>query len=712
MELVSGNYFPTLGVQAAAGRLLLPSDETSDNGNPVAVLAFDYWKVHLAEAPVTGRTMLINGHPFQITGVAAPGFRGIFFGRPPDIFVPLSMQPLINPEWSYPHDHRAYWLNLVGRLRPEETPQHALGSLNALWLALRTSEFPLQVDQTTRAREQFIRAAHINLDAGAKGFSPYRDQLRTPLLIIMGMVLLVMAMAVINVAGLLLVRAAVRVREFSMRFALGATNGQILRQLLAEGLVLGLASAALGLLLAPPALRALIGWMAGRHPESPFSATLDGRVLAFTIAAAVLSSLLFSLAPALQVWSPRLAEALKQQTGTGSGGALQLRRTCVVLQIGFSLLLIVGAGVFVRTIRNLRDVDPGFATDHLLMFDLSPDKAGYLPQQVAPVEQRALAALAALPGVRAVGATNDPDLVDTNRDGDVKVPGAAVNPDEDYDVELPGISDQYLQTLGIPLVAGRYFSAADSATATKVMIVNETFARHYFGSAHNAVGHVVSRPHQPDGDSIIVGVVRDARHQTVRDPASATAYRPFVQGPKAYGLTFYVRTRQSPEAAAASVRAAIARLDSKLIVNDLTPLSERIDDTLGNERAIAMLASLFGGLAGLLAGIGLYGILAYATAQRTREIGIRMALGAQRWSVVRLILREILILAGAAVAVTIPLSIALTHALRSQLFQVSSMDVGVYAVSVMAIVLVAALAGLVPARRAASVDPVQALRTE
>jgi putative ABC transport system permease protein len=711
-ELVSGNYFETLGVQAAAGRLILPSDETSENANPVAVLSFDYWKSHFAETPVVGKTLLINGYPFSIAGVAAPGFHSIVWGRLPDVYVPITMQRVIEPEWSYLKDHRSYWLNIVGRLRANETPEQALSKLNPLWTTLRSNEFGLQRDQSAKARERFITRSRLNLDAGGQGFSPYRDQLRTPLLIIMGMVLLVIAMAVVNVASLLLVRGAMRAREFSMRFALGASQSQILRQLLAEGLLLGGAGAALGLIIAPQALRALIAWMAGRNPQSAFSAALDWHVLLFTGATALVASLLFSLAPALQFWNPRLVESLKQQSGTGSGGALQFRRTCVAMQIGFSLLLIVGAGLFVRTIQNLRDVNPGFATDHLLTFGLAPEFAGYLPAQIAPLEQRALETLAALPGVRAAGATNDADLADSNIEGDVQVSGYTPPPDEDYNVELPWVSDNYLQTLGIPLVAGRYFSPADSATATKVIIVNEMFARHFFGSPQNALGHHVVRPNRPETDSMIVGVVRDAKHQTVRDPAMAAAYRPFVQAEKPTALIFYVRTWQPPQAAADSIRAAIANIDSKLIVHDLTTLDTQIDTTISNERTIALLASIFGILATGLAGIGLFGILAYSTAQRTREIGIRMALGAQRWGVVRLILREVLTLAGIAVVVTIPIAIFATRALRSQLFNVSSIDVAIYATAIAIITLIAALAGLIPARRAASIDPARTLRTE
>jgi putative ABC transport system permease protein len=712
VELVSGNYFQTLGVQPAVGRLLLPNDETFENADPVAVLSFDYWKSHLAEAPVAGKTLLVNGHPFTIAGVAAPGFRSTVWDQHTDLYLPITMQPVVEPEWSYLSDRRSTWLTMVGRLRPGETPQHASASLNPLWLSLRTREFALLHDQSAKARESFISRSRLNLDAGALGFSPHRDDVEMPLFIMMGMVTLVMAMAVVNVAGLLLVRAATRVREFSMRFALGATNWQVLRQLLAEGLLLGIASAVAGLLLARPALRALIAWMAGRNPDTAFSPALDWRVLLFTLVAALTASLLFSLAPALQFWNPRLAESLKQQSGTGSGGALKFRRTCVALQISLSLLLIVGAGLFMRTIQNLRNVNPGFVTDHLLTFGLAPAFAGYPPNQIVPVEQRTLEALAALPGVRSAGATNDADLAGEEIRGDVKVSGSNPKADEDFEVELPWVSDRYLQTLGIPLVAGRYFSASDSATATKVVIVNQAFARHYFGSPQNALGHHVSRPNRPETDSMIVGVVGDAKHASVRDPATPTVYRPFVQAEKPVALNFYVRTWQLPDAAAAGVRATIGKIDSKLIVDDLTTLSIQIDDTLASERTMALLATTFGLLATMLAGIGLYGILAYSTAQRTREIGIRMALGSQRRAVVNLILRETLYLIGITVAVTVPISMAMTRALRSQLFNVSSTDGYVYAVGITTIVFVAAIAGLIPARRAASIDPARALRTE
>jgi putative ABC transport system permease protein len=468
-----------------------------------------------------------------------------------------------------------------------------------------------------------------------------------------------------------------------------------------------------GLALAPEALRLLIHAMsANAQGALPFAPVLNWHVLGFSLAVTLLASSLFSLAPALQFRNPRMAQVMQQRTGTSAGGSLRFRRTCVALQIGFSLLLIVAAGMFVRTINNLRHVQTGFPTDHLLAFDLNPLLAGYKGKEVAPVEQRALDAVAALPGVRAAGATNDVELAGDDVQGDMIPIGYAAKPDEEFEVELPWVSSGYLQTLGVPLVAGRNFNAGDTATSQRVAIVNESFAKHYFGGAQQALGRAVVRPNKTGTDATIVGVVADVKHSSVREPAIATCYTLFSQALRETGLTFYVRTWQPPDAATSSVRAAIADIDEKLIVGNLRTMTQEIDANLLAQRAIAMLAAAFGILATLLAGIGLYGILAYSTAQRTREIGIRMALGARRTTVVGLILREVLLLAGGAMAGTIPLAMLAARMVRSQLFGVSVADPAVYGAGILIICVVAALAGFIPARRAATVDPARALRTE
>ena len=713
-EEVSGNYFDVLGLSPAVGRLLNSADETADGANPVVVLNFDYWRTHLGEAPVVGRTLLVNGSQFTIVGVAPPGFRSVVWGSNSDIYVPITMQRTIEPEWNYLPDHKDYWIHLVGRIKTGVSREQASASINALFHGLREQEFAGLKDQSAKARKEFVDASHVNLEPGAGGFSPIRGDVRTPLLIIMGMVLLVVAMAVVNVASLLLVRAANREREFSVRYAMGAATPQILRQLLCEGMLLGIAGAVLGLAFAPEALRLLIHWMQGQTGDtSAFTASLDWRVFAFTAVVMLAGSVIFSMAPAAQFWNPRLAEALRQQTGTGAGDSLRFRRTCVALQIGFSLLLMIGAGMFVRTIENLHNANPGFATDHLLEFDLEPELAGYPGPAVAPVELRAIEALQALPGIRGVAATNDADLADDQRNGDVKVTGYTPGPnEEEYDVELPWVSNDYLQTMGIPLVAGRLFAPSDTAGSMKVAVVNESLAKHYWGSPQAALGQHISRPRGGKTDSVIVGVVKDVRHVSVKDPALPTSYTLFEQEERPDGLRYYVRTYQPPEAAANEIRAAIGKIDPKLIVDNVITMRDQIDEDLLTERTVALLAMVFGALAALLAGIGLYGILAYSTAQRTREIGIRMALGARRGSVVGLILRETLLLAGIAVVAAVPVAVLGARAVRSQLYGVSIADPAAYGAGIAGICLVAMLAGFIPARRAASVDPARALRTE
>ena len=368
--------------------------------------------------------------------------------------------------------------------------------------------------------------------------------------------------------------------------------------------------------------------------------------------------------------------------------------------------------MFVHTIQNLRSTDPGFATDHLLGFQLVPELAGYPGPKVALVEQQVLDAISGLPGVRQVGATNDADLIGDGRGGDVTISGYTPKPDENFDAELPWVSNGYLQTLGVPLLAGRLFSSSDTATSLHVAVVNESFARHFFAKPQDILGHHFARPDRPSTDAVIVGIVRDVKHTSLRDPVQPTCYTLFNQSDRPSGLMIYVRTWQSPDAAANSIRAAVKGIDSKLIVDDLSTMTDQIDQNIMAERTIALLATVFGLVAALLAGIGLYGILAYSTAQRTREIGIRMALGARRGSVVGLILRETLVLAGIAVAATIPIAVMATWAVRSQLYQVSIADPAAYASAICVIAVVAVLAGIFPARRAAGIDPSRALRMD
>jgi putative ABC transport system permease protein len=712
-ELVSGNYFEALGIRPALGRLFVPSDE-AQNANLVAVLSFNYWKTHFASDPgVINQTLFINTQPFTIVGVAPPGFHSIVAGSLEDLFVPVTAKAIITPRWQDLEDRRSNWLTLSGRLKPGISRQQAEAGMAPLWHALRAEEFKT-FEHRARWQKRFLDDSHLQLIDGARGFSPLRDQLSTPLMVLMGMVGLLVLMACVNVSSLLLVRAGGRVREISVRYAMGAGRWQIVRQLLIEGVLLGLFGGALGLALAPAVSRVLIRRLAGSTPtELAFNPNPDLRILFFAFGLAFLVALAFSLAPALHFLNPDLVSSLKQQTLSSAGTKLRSRRILVGAQIGLSLLLLIGAGLFVRTLRNLQSVDLGFTAHHMLGFNVNPRLAGYQPDQVNALNRRVLDTLAGLPGVRAVAATDDPDLSGEDDNGNIRIVGYNAKEDEDMQVEQPWVTPQYFATMQVPLLAGRPFSDHDVLGTENVAIVNASFAQHYFGTPQAALGHVVNFGSVTEPiNTTIVGVVGDTKHQGVRAPVRRTAYRALYQSTQPNFITFIVRTWQAPTAAEDNIRVVMQQLDSKLALGKLQTMDEMVADNLLSERIIALLAVSFGVLAMLLAAIGLYGVLAYTTAQRTREIGIRMALGAQRFAVMRLVLTDVLWLAGIAIVITLPIAVLLSRTVRSQLYNVSPADPAVLILGTLMVAVVAMLSALLPARRAATVEPMKALRNE
>ena len=714
-ELVSGNYFSVLGVKPALGRLFMPEDSAARGASPLLVLSYRYWTQHFASDPaVLNQGVLINGNPFTIIGVVQHGFNSVIGGTIPDIFVPITMKPQMTPGWDELEDRRSKWLTIVARLKPGITMQQAEAGITPLWKSLRAIELQSITAHSQRFRDQFVAKSYLTLLDASKGFSPLRENMRVPLLILMGMVGLLTLMATANVGSLLLVRAAGRTREMSVRYSLGASRMRVIGQLLVEGLGLGLSGGALGLMLSPllaKALIALITPISVAGEISPLSATPDRSVVLFCFLVSVGASILFSLAPIVQFYRPKVTAALKQQTGTGEIEHARFRRITVGVQIALSLMLLVGAGLFSRTLSNLKSVDVGFVTDHLLTFQLDPRLAGYQPSAVTALYKRLLDTLSSQPGVQSVGMTDDPVLANSDSTFSIDVPGYQFQEGEHHSFEWEHVTPAYFSTLRLPLLAGRVFTDGDSPTSSKVVIVNDSFVRKFFGTAERALGKTftVGKANQPFS---IVGVVKDAKHSSVHEAFVPIFYTPIFQDAEPSSVAVYIRTQQAPEDAASAVRTAVSQIDPKLVIDTLQSLNSGIDLTLASERMLSFLASSFGFVAAFITAIGLYGVLAYSIAQRTREIGVRMALGATQGAVVKLVLREVVMITGCSVVVAVPLSIALSSFVKNQLYGISYSDPRTLIFVVLAIGVVAVLAASLPARRAVQVQPITALRYE
>jgi len=714
IELVSGNYFTVLGVQAASGRVFTQSEDLQPNTNPVLVLSFDFWKNTLgADRSVVGSTVNVDGKPFQIVGVAAQGFRSAVWGETPAAFIPLSNAPVVvTRQTTELSDHTLKWLNIIGRLKPGESRSHAETDVNPLWHALRAEEMKALGTKSPKFTQRFL-GSQLKLLPGASGFSYQRSNFEKPLLAVMAMALLVLLIACINVASLLLVRSAGRAREFSLRFAIGAETARVAQQLLIEGLLIGIAGGAAGMLLAPFAIRSLLSRLAGDQSDVAFTSHIDLRLLAFNFAIAIVVSLLFSLAPILQLRRPNLTLALRQQTGTSTSGMLTFRRAVVCLQIGLSVLLLVAAGLFARTMQQLRAVNVGFNTTHLVTFHIDATLAGYAPAAIPAVYQRVLDMLQMLPGVQNVAATNSAELANSGSGGSVTVSGYTPPPDTQVIINAAAVNPGYFNALQIPLLAGRLFNENDTSDHPLVSIVNESFAKTFCGTAQSCVGRFAEMPTGATRvKSEIVGVVRDAKHMGIREDVQPSAFVPLRQLDHPSDLYLYLRTTGDPAQQLATVTRAMQQLDRSLAVDSLRTMDAQIDDNLSNDRMIALLAISFGILATILSGVGLYGVLAYSTAQRTREIGLRIALGSTRTAVARLVLADLLKLAALGIAVAIPLAYILGRLIQSQLFGVSAANPAILVAVIALITVVALISALIPARRAAAIQPIIALRSE
>ena len=718
-EVVSGNYFEVLGLKPAAGRLLTQQDDTAKNANPVAVLSYGYWKTRFgASRDVIGQVIIVNGHPFTILGVAPQGFDTAIGGYKPGIFVPISMVEIVMP-WTASRDslvsHKSLWLTLAARLKPGVTIQRAEAILQPLWHSLRAYELTLYKSRTERFSRRFLDESHLQVLDNSKGFSPDRLGYQKPLVILMSMSGVLVILCAINVATLLLLRAAHRAREMSMRYALGAARNRIVSQLLVEGGLLGVAGAAAGLALAPLVSAMLVRVMTNADPGSePYSASIDTRVLLFTVALSFAATLIFSIAPVFHFLRPDLAMALRQNSGTASKSSQRFRKLAVGAQIALSVLLLGGAGLFVRTLDNLSRENVGYDLSHLATFSLNPSGSGYGEDRTPRVVLDSLEALGRIPGVISAAATSDPELSGDSNGGNVSVQGYKPAEDENMTMERPSVTAGYFATLRQPILAGREFTVSDGKGQPNVAVVNLAFAKRFFGSAQNAVGRALAEGAGSDVkyDITIVGVVGDTRHTDVRTPLGPAVYMPYLQTPHPAAVQVYVRTTQSPQTAETAIRETMHRLDSTLVVDGLRTMEAQVDRTMNNERALALLAIGFSILAMVMAAVGLYGVLAYSTEQRTREIGVRLALGASRSNVVVLVVREMAGIAAVATVAALCSTIALARLFSSQLYGVSTFDPLTLAGAVLLTLVMVVLAGTLPARRAAGVEPMKALRSE
>jgi predicted permease len=703
VQLVSGEYFQVLGVNAFAGRLFTIADNQKSGAHPVAALSYGFWQRRFASGvSVIGRSIRLKGQPFTIIGVTPPGFFGESVGRAPDIWAPLVMQPRFQRGQSYLDQANIRWLRVMARLQPGVRKEKAQAELEALLGQIKSE--PSDLGKWTG-----IIHAKIGLIPGSQGLSEMRDRFSKPLRILMGVVGLALLIACANVANLLLARATTRQREVAIRLAIGAGRFRLIRQFLTESVLLAGVGGALGLLFAWRGSHLLLILVSNDSGSIPIDVTPNARILGFTIAVSLLTALLFGLAPALVATRQDVNSWLKMTALARP--RLSLSRFLVIAQVALSFLLLTGAGLFVRTLRNLRMLDLGFVAESAIQARINPRASGYKQEQLPDLYRRLLERLNSAPGIRSVSMADSGFRMGGSRTCCIGVEGYTHRPGEDREVRTNNVTPRYFQTMGLPLLLGRDFTPEEAGSKPgefpKVAIINETMARHYFGEA-SPLGKRFGwgDPPKPiETDIEIIGVARDAVYGDLRDKR-----RPLIYFPSQGGDLLVARAAADPALLLPMIRQEIKVVDKELEISSVRTITQLRDQALVQERLLAELSGLFSLLALLLACVGLYGVMSYDVARRTQEIGIRVALGAQRRVVVAMVMRETMLLVVIGVIIGLGAALASARSITSLLYGLTPNDPLTIALTGLLLLTVAALAGYLPARRAARVDPMVALR--
>jgi len=710
--LVSGSYFPVLGLHAALGRLFDANDDTNIGNHFVVVLSHAYWTTRLGSHPdVLNQTLMVNGQGMTIIGVAPRGFNSTTLGAEPEVFVPLTMRGLMVPGWRGFDNRRSYWAYLFARLKPGVSIDQARVAMNGIYRPIINDvEAPLQKGMSDQTMGRF-RAKQLVLDPGRRGQSSVHREAKTPLILLFSITGIVLLIACANIANLLLARGAGRATEMAVRLSLGGSRRHLLAQLLTESSVLALLGGIAGLAIARATL-SLISTLLPPDATQTLRFELEPSVIAFAGALSIVTGFLFGIFPALHSTRPDLISAIKAQAGqpAGAKAASRFRSTLVTAQIALSMALLIAAGLFIKSLMNVSRVDLGLKIDDVVTFGVSPHLNGYNVQRARSFFERLEQELAALPGVTGVTASMVPLLSGSNWGSSVAVQGFQSGPDTDTHANFNEIGPGYFRTLGIPLMAGREFTAADAAEAPTVAIVNEAFAKK-FNLGRDGVGKRMSTGGR-QLDMEIVGIVQNAKYSEVRQALPPLFFRAYRQSENLSTMNFYVKTSMDPEQVLRSAPAVVARIDPHVPLENLKTMPQQVRENVFMDRMVSTLAAAFAVLATLLAAVGLYGVLAYTVSQRTREIGLRMAFGADATRMRLMILKQVAWMTLVGGAIGVAGAYYLGKAAESLLFELKAHDPTVIGLSIALLSLVAFGAGYIPAHRASRVDPMQALRYE